>query len=103
MRRLKMLSTVKKALGTAASRSSRNPIEMIVFFLIIASFAYSSLFHSLTESEYFNEIPPFNDKIDSTKVIVHPGSNVFVPLAENELIAQASRTQLKRITIQLKD
>lgn len=103
MRRLKMLSTVKKALGAAASRSSRNPIEMIVFFLIIASFAYSSLFRSLTESEYFNEIPPFNDKIDSTKVIVHPGSNFFVPLAENELFTQAYRIQLKQITIQLKD
>ena len=98
-----MLSVVKKVLGAAARQSSRNPIEMIVFFLIIASFTYASLFRSLTESEYFNETPSFNDKLDSAKVIVHSGSNEFLPLAENELITQASRIHLKRINIQLKD
>jgi hypothetical protein len=96
----------KKILGAAASRSSRNPIEMIVFFLILASFAYASLFRSLTESEYFNEeITSFNNKIDSTKVIIQPDSNGFILLNEkNDLITKASsRIQLKQIIIQSED
>ncbi|RIA91966.1 hydroxymethylglutaryl-coenzyme A reductase-domain-containing protein [Glomus cerebriforme] len=99
-----MFSIIRKLLDAAAGRSSRNPIEMIVFFLIIASFAYSSLFHSLTESEYFNDSLSFNTKIDPTKVLVRSDSNDFVLLSEKDLVIQdASQVQLKQIIIQFDD
>ncbi|GBB85133.1 hypothetical protein RclHR1_01170017 [Rhizophagus clarus] len=94
-----MFSIIGKLLDAAVRRSSRNPIEMIVFFLIIASFAYASLFRSLIESEYFNETPSFNN--DPTKVISYPGSNVFVLLNENDFITDNPKIQLKQIIIQM--
>jgi hypothetical protein len=94
-----MFSIIRKLLDTAVRRSSRNPIEMIVFFLLMASFAYASLFRSLIESDYFNETPSFND--DPTKVILYPGSNNFVLLNENDLITNIPKVQLKQIIIQL--
>src|SRR6266542_5029014 len=77
---------------------------MIVFCLIIASFAYASLFRSLIESEYFNEVSSFHDKIDSTKVIVS-NSNEFVSLPESEstTTTNAFNVQLKQMVIPIED
>lgn len=94
-----MFVIIEKVLDASVRRSSRNPIEMIVFFLIIASFAYASLFRSLIESDYFNETSTFNS--DSTKVILYPGSNDFNLFTENDLILDYPKIQLKQIIIQL--
>ncbi|CAI2178721.1 19095_t:CDS:2 [Funneliformis geosporum] len=98
-----MLSTTRRILRAVARQSSRNPIEMIVFCLIIASFAYSSLFRSLIESEYFNEVSFNNNKVDSTKVIVQPNSNDFVPSTRKESTTQASKVQLKQIVVPIEN
>ncbi|CAB5396505.1 unnamed protein product [Rhizophagus irregularis] len=94
-----MFVIIEKLLDVSVRRSSRNPIEMIVFFLIIASFAYASLFRSLIESDYFNETPTINS--DLTKVILYPGSKDFILLTENDLISDYPKIQLKQIIIQL--
>ncbi|CAG8515491.1 2053_t:CDS:2 [Funneliformis caledonium] len=98
-----MLSPTRSILRAVAKQSSRNPIEMIVFCLIIASFAYASLFRSLIESEYFNELSFNNNKVDSTKVIVQPNSNDFVLSTRIESTTQASKVQLKQIVIPIEN
>ncbi|CAG8556638.1 1741_t:CDS:2 [Ambispora leptoticha] len=91
-----MLQTTKELLWRAAMRSSKNPIEMIVFCLFIASFAYAALFRSLIESSYvINQTP----NIEPTKVIAWPGTSQFVPLTKNDYIAQAIRIQLKQMLL----
>ena len=80
-----------------ASKSSRAPIETIVFCLIIASFSYASLFRTFVESDCFNDKTP---TLESTQVIARADSDNFIPLATRESITQASRLQLKQIIIE---
>ncbi|CAG8479534.1 7740_t:CDS:2 [Diversispora eburnea] len=77
-----MLLFAKNFLHSAAIKSSRNPIEMIVFCLIIASFSYASLFRSLMESEFFNT--ESYQKIDPIKVISYSNSNEFVNIGKRD-------------------
>ncbi|CAG8513664.1 13118_t:CDS:2 [Ambispora gerdemannii] len=91
-----MLQTTKELFWKAAMRSSKNPIETIVLCLIIASFAYASLFRSIIESSYvINQTP----NIEPTKVIAWPETNQFVPLTKNDFITQATRVQLKQVLL----
>ncbi|CAG8563729.1 8766_t:CDS:2, partial [Acaulospora morrowiae] len=90
--------SARNFLHSTAKQSSRSPIEMIVLCLIIASFAYASLFRSLIESDFFNtENYP---RINSVRAISRPNSNEFVTTEKRESInTQAVRLQLKQIII----
>lgn len=95
-----MLLFARNFLHSAARHSSRNPIEMIVFCLIIASFSYASLFRSLMESEFFNT--ESYQKVDSIKVISYPNSNEFTHIGKRDSSnIHAARIQLKQILINI--
>ncbi|RIB30838.1 hydroxymethylglutaryl-coenzyme A reductase-domain-containing protein [Gigaspora rosea] len=85
---------VKWLLNYVAKQSSRNPIETIVFCLIIASFTYASIFRSLIESDFFKL-----KEIDFVQVISYPNSNEFVFLSKPDSISQASRIRLSQLLV----
>ncbi|CAG8638289.1 4744_t:CDS:2, partial [Dentiscutata heterogama] len=87
-------SMVKWLLNSVAKQSSRNPIETIVFCLIIASFTYASLFRSLIESDFFKL-----QEIDFVQIISYPNTNEFVFLPKPVSISQASRIRLNQLII----
>ncbi|CAG8844026.1 7723_t:CDS:1, partial [Racocetra persica] len=87
-------SIVKWLLDSVARQSSRSSIEIIVFYLIIASFIYGSLFRSPTEFDFFKV-----REIDFVQVISYPNTNEFVILSNPDLISQASRIRLNQVIV----
>ncbi|CAG8690670.1 35351_t:CDS:2, partial [Gigaspora margarita] len=85
---------VKWLLNSVAKQSSRNPIETIVFCLIIASFTYASIFRSLIESDFFKL-----KEIDFVQIISYPNTNEFVFLPKPDSINQASRIRLSQLLV----
>ncbi|RUS33409.1 3-hydroxy-3-methylglutaryl coenzyme A reductase [Jimgerdemannia flammicorona] len=92
-------SFTRRTLHNAAKRSSKNPIEMIVATLILASFCYFYLFHLAKNSEIF---------VDNSQSIVDPAfvsatreTDQFLPYDHNlsNPPTNAVRLKLKQIVI----
>ncbi|CAG8467118.1 20667_t:CDS:2 [Gigaspora rosea] len=87
-------SIVKRLLDSVAKLSSRNPIETIIFCMIVVSFTYTSLLKSLIESDFFKL-----QEIDFVQIISYPNTNKFVILSKSDSINQASRIRLNQFII----
>ncbi|KAG9290093.1 hypothetical protein G9A89_010399 [Geosiphon pyriformis] len=91
-----MLQTTNELARKAARFSSRNPIEMIVCCLIIASFSYAALFRSILESNLFVDPTPI---MEPTKMIARPDSDQFFTLTKHDSLPKANHIQLKMIVL----
>ncbi|CAJ0913123.1 9986_t:CDS:2 [Entrophospora sp. SA101] len=110
-----MISSIaKKLLRYASKQSSKNPIEMIVFCLIIASFSYASLFQSLIESDLLNDLSSsstpsistssLNHHVkDNLKIISFPNTNKFIRLNEKIDYKDVENIQLTQINAETID
>lgn len=89
----------KRALFNAAKRSSKNPIEMIVAVLILASFCYFYLFNLAKDSELF--VDSSQPRLAPAVVFAPHDTNQFVPYDSTKLkpVPNAVRLKLKQLVI----
>ncbi|KAF9164257.1 3-hydroxy-3-methylglutaryl-coenzyme A (HMG-CoA) reductase isozyme [Actinomortierella ambigua] len=92
-------SALRQFLHTLAKTTTRHPIETITACLVLASFAYMTLFNTIRHSTFFD----MNNVIvyKPTTVIARPGSSVFQPFDRrfNKVPRNAQQLQLKQILV----
>ncbi|KAG0228563.1 3-hydroxy-3-methylglutaryl-coenzyme A (HMG-CoA) reductase isozyme [Actinomortierella wolfii] len=92
-------SALRQFLHTLAKTTTRHPIETITASLVLASFAYMTLFNTIRHSTFFdmNNVVVYKP----TTVIARPGSNVFEPFDRryNKVPRNAQQLQLKQILV----
>ncbi|KAF9362828.1 3-hydroxy-3-methylglutaryl-coenzyme A (HMG-CoA) reductase isozyme [Mortierella sp. NVP85] len=92
-------SALRRFLHALASLTTQHPIESITFCLIIASFAYFTLFNTIRHSTFFD----INNVVvyQPTTVIAKPGSSRFLPFDKrtNKIPRNAQLLQLNQVLV----
>ncbi|KAF9977396.1 3-hydroxy-3-methylglutaryl-coenzyme A (HMG-CoA) reductase isozyme [Actinomortierella ambigua] len=92
-------SALRQFLHTLAKTTTRHPIETITACLVLASFAYMTLFNTIRHSTFFdmNNVVVYKP----TTVIARPGSSAFQPFDRryNKVPRNAQQLQLKQILV----
>ncbi|KAF9172021.1 3-hydroxy-3-methylglutaryl-coenzyme A (HMG-CoA) reductase isozyme [Mortierella sp. AD011] len=92
-------SVLRRFLNTLASATTMHPIESISLCLILASFAYFTLFNTIRHSTFFdiNKVVVYQP----TTVIANPGMDRFLPFDKrtNKIPRNAQQLQLNQVLI----
>ncbi|KAG0211987.1 3-hydroxy-3-methylglutaryl-coenzyme A (HMG-CoA) reductase isozyme [Mortierella sp. NVP41] len=92
-------SALRRFLHILATATTQHPIESISFCLVIASFAYFTLFNTIRHSTFFD----INNVVvyQPTTVIAHPGQNNFQLFDRrfNKIPRNAQQLQLKQVVV----
>ncbi|KAF9946601.1 3-hydroxy-3-methylglutaryl-coenzyme A (HMG-CoA) reductase isozyme [Mortierella alpina] len=92
-------SALRRVLHTIASVTTQHPIESITLCLILASFAYFTLFNTIRHSTFFD----INNVViyQPATVIAHPGQDRFLPFDKStaKIPRNAQQLQLKQILV----
>ncbi|KAF9130219.1 3-hydroxy-3-methylglutaryl-coenzyme A (HMG-CoA) reductase isozyme [Mortierella sp. 14UC] len=92
-------SALRRFLHILATATTQHPIESISLCLVVASFAYFTLFNTIRHSTFFdiNNVVVFQP----TTVIAHPGQNTFQHFDRrfNKIPRNAQQLQLKQVVV----
>ncbi|KAK5814294.1 3-hydroxy-3-methylglutaryl coenzyme A reductase [Linnemannia elongata] len=92
-------SALRRFLHILATATTQHPIESISFCLVVASFAYFTLFNTIRHSTFFDS----NNVVvyQPTTVIAHPGQSTFQHFDRrfSKIPRNAQQLQLKQVVV----